>query len=163
MVGYQLNRKQGERSAGLPAFKPGNGDFLFLEGVYLYGIPPVGLPLVVAAIPSTERTPRTNNGIPVNLSFKICFFVFPNIGVCVMVRYLYFGRRRRTSVASLSFFSFFLLVWFVLSILYLTLSSPLISSVYLSCNSFLISFLYNVGINSCAAQLIMTELSRIIG
>jgi hypothetical protein len=90
MVGYQLHRKQGESSAGLPAFKPGDGHFLFLEGIYLDGISPVGLSLVVAAIPSTQRTPRTNNGIPINLSCKICFFVFPNIPVCVIVSYLYF-------------------------------------------------------------------------
>jgi hypothetical protein len=90
MVGYQLNRKQGERSAGLPAFKPGDGYLLFLEGVYLDGIPPIGLSLVVTAIPSAERTPRANNSIPVNLSFKICFFVFPNVPVCVTIFYLYF-------------------------------------------------------------------------
>ena len=51
-------------------------------------------------------------------------------------------------MASLRFFSFFLLVGCLLSILYLTLSSPLISSVRLSCNSFLISFPYIVGINN---------------
>jgi hypothetical protein len=91
MVGYQLNRKQGKGTAGLPAFKPGNGDFLFLKGVYLDGIPPVGLSLIVTTNTPAQRTPRTNNCIPINLSCKICFFVFPNIGVCVIVRYLYFG------------------------------------------------------------------------
>jgi hypothetical protein len=53
MVGYQLNGKQGKGSAGFPAFKPGYGYFLFLEGLYLYGIPPVGLSLVVTANFST--------------------------------------------------------------------------------------------------------------
>ena len=90
MVGYQLNRKQGKGSAGLPAFKPGYGYLLFLEGVYLYGIPPVGLPLVVTANTPAEWTGRTNSCIPINLSCKICFFVFPNVPVCVTICYLYF-------------------------------------------------------------------------
>lgn len=51
-------------------------------------------------------------------------------------------------MASLRFFSFFLSVGFLLSILSLTLSSPLIASVRLSCNSFLIFFPYIVGINT---------------
>jgi len=49
MVGDKLNGKKGKGSAGSPAFKPGYGYFLFLERVYLYGIPPVGLSLVVTA------------------------------------------------------------------------------------------------------------------
>ena len=51
-------------------------------------------------------------------------------------------------MASLLFFSFFLLVWFLVLILYLTLSPPLISSVSLSCNSSLLFFPSIVGINT---------------
>jgi len=55
-------------------------------------------------------------------------------------------------VASLLFFSFFLLVWFLVLILYLTLSPPLISSVSLSCNSSLLFFPSIVGINSTGRE-----------
>jgi len=90
MIGYQLNGKQGKGSAGFPAFKPGYGYFLFLEGLYLYGIPEVGLSLVVTANSSAYRTLTTNSSIKINLPCKICFFVFPNVCVCVIIRYLYF-------------------------------------------------------------------------